>query len=721
MMSENQLISKQYYEQFLSENAIAHPIRVLGDFYMEEQKNEVPELTYIRFAQGEIYFHNKDYEAAIFKWENIYNELEPWAKKNIADAFMKLELYQNAEEMYKSITTDSVLLNTEIGLQLFSLYKDEMKLDSAFRVIKKVVQLNPDYRNVTEMARVFFEEHHDWQSAIELVTSEAIRTRYLHWFDFLKGYVEDGHVKKLNPSTLTKVLEVLYHVDLKRFENLITLVSENHKNGFIWIEMMNELFGELKEGSQPASPKISMLFTETYYNLMNGQFLITQLNNVIPKLLTNWLNVTGSQVASAAILAWNDLFPTSLTPLTVNDAETIFHHSSTQRISTVEVIQFFDSINSWAKEKEVETLYDMNGLMDELPELRSQPYLLEELNRDTSETTIKQNYLDQDATAKLLNFIRKAITDLLEKRVQIENSLTSSINWGEEMLAKLNGAIHQLEDLEEEKKKSIQKFYSELREEIKTDLMAKIPKLLRGCSDLILEDSDFKTINYILNEEMNKRIQEYLQQTALPRFHESLTYWIQFSEEELRKSQELLDERSQGFNVLFGEERMKLECDFKVIEDWRRDANRLTSGINMDDVNILLKFTPTQFLLRSAGKLFSSISQNNSMLFNKYKSYVENENYEEVSNEIITKFLLQFDLFEKSLERDIKLFFKNPFELLNKIYDETGQMKEKNEASLTKMKENPELFRDPLTVFEIRLRQYEWMSIAGNNHTNLNN
>jgi Arc/MetJ-type ribon-helix-helix transcriptional regulator len=721
MMSENQLISKQYYEQFLSENAIAHPIRVLGDFYMEEQKNEVPELAYIRFAQGEVYFHNKDYEAAVFKWENIYNELEPWAKKNIADAFVKLELYQNAEEMYKSITTDSVLLNTEIGLQLFSLYKDEMKLDSAFRVIKKVVQLNPDYLNVTEMARAFFEEHHDWQSAIELVTSEAIRTKYLHWFDFLKGYVEEGHAKKLNPSILIKVLEVLYYVDLKRFENLITLVFDNYKNDFIWIEIMNELFDELKEGSHAASPQISMLFTDTYYNLMNGQFLIPQLNNVIPKLLTNWLKVTGSQVASAAILAWNDLFPTSLSPLTVNDAENIFHHSSTQRISTVEVIQFFDSIINWAKEKEVEILYDMNRLMDELPELRSQPYLLEELNRDTPETSIKQNYLDQDGTAKLLNFIRKAITDLLEKRVHIENRLTSSINWGEEMLAKLNGAIHQLEDLEEEKKKSIQKFYSELREEIRTDLMVKIPKLLRGCSDLILEDSDFKSINYVLNEEMNKRIQEYLQQTALPRFHESLTYWIQFSEEELRKSQELLDERSQGFNVLFGEERMKLECDFRVIEDWRRDANRLTSGINMDNVNILLKFTPTQFLLRSAGKLFSSISQNNTMLFNKYKSYVENENYEEVSNEIITKFLLQFDLFEKSLERDIKLFFKNPFELLNKTFDETGQMKEKNEASLTKMKDNPEMFRDPLTVFEIRLRQYEWMSIAGNNHTNLNN
>jgi tetratricopeptide (TPR) repeat protein len=717
-MSENQLINKQYYERFLSENAIAHPIRVLGDFYMAEQKNEVPDLADIRYAQGEVYFHNKDFETAIFKWENINNELEPWAKKNMADAFLKLELYQNAEEMYKSITTDSVLLNTEIGLQLFSLYKNQMKLDSAFKVIKKVVVLNPDYLNVTEMARVFFEEHHDWQSAIELVTSEAVRTKFFHWFDFLKGYVEDGYAQSIQPHFYKKVLTVLYEVDRNRFENLITLISKNYKNDFLWIEMMNELFGELGDGSDSVSPIISMLFKETYNDLMNGQFLLTQLNSVIPQLLTNWLKVTDSQIASAAILAWNDLFPTSLTTPTVNEAENIFHHSPKQQINSLEVIQFFDSIIKWALEKEIKITYDMNDLMDELPELRSNSHLIEELNSNR-EAPLTQIYVGHDYAEKLLNYIRKAIADLLEKRVQVENSLTTSINWGEEMLAKLNGAIHQLEDLEDEKKKSIQKFYSELREEMKTELMNKIPKLIRGCSELISEESDFGNLNHVLNEEMNKRIHDYLQDTALPRIYESLTYWINFSEEELRKSQAFLDERSQGFNVLFGEERMKLECDFKVIEDWRRDANRLTSGVNVDKVNILLKFTPTQFLLRSAGKLFGSISQNNTMLFNKYKSYVENENYEEVSNEIVTKFLLQFDLFEKALERDIKLFFKGPFHLLNKTFDETGQLKEKSEAALTKMKVNPEMFLDPITVFEVRLRQYEWMLIAGNNHTNL--
>lgn len=718
-MSENQLINKQYYERFLSENAIAHPIRVLGDFYMSEQKNEIPDLAYIRFAQGEVYFHNKDFETAIFKWENINNELEPWAKKNMADAFMKLELYQNAEETYKSITTDSVLLNTEIGLQLFTLYVEQMKLDSAFRIIKKVVLLNPDYLNVTEKARAFFEEHHDWQSAIELVTNEAIRTEFLHWFDFLQGYVEEGHAKTLKPQFFRNVLKVLYQVDRKRFENMITLISKNYRNHFLWIEMMNDLFGELEVGSHQATPKISRLFKETYYDLMNGQFLLTELNTVIPGLLTNWLKLTGSQVASAAILAWNDLFPSCLTPSTVSEAEDLFHHAPMQQINSVEVIQFFDLIMKWAKENEIEATYDMSGLMVELPELRSLHHVTEDLNRDMEDSN-SQSYLDHDGIEKLLNYIRKAITSLLEKRVQVENSLASSITCGEEMIAKLNGAIHQLEDLEEEKKKSIQNFYSELKGELKTELMNKIPNLLRSCSELISEESDFGSLNNVLNEEMNTRIQDYLQQTALSRFYESLTYWIRFAEGELKVSQAWLEESSEGFNVLFGEERMKLECDFNVVEDWRRDANRLTSGVMVDKMNILLKFTPTQFLLRSAGKLFGSLSQSNTILFNKYKSYVENENYEDITNEIVTKFLLQFDLFEKSLERDIKLFFKNPFQQLIKMFEETKQLKQKNEESLTKMKENPHWFGDPLRVFEVRLRQYEWTMIAGNNLTNQN-
>jgi tetratricopeptide (TPR) repeat protein len=694
-MSENQLIKKGYYELFLSENEIAHPIRVLGEAYMKEQKNELSNLSTIRFAQGELYFHHQDFETAIFKWENINNELEPWAKKNMADAYFKLELYKTAEDVYKSITTDSVILNTEIGLQLFSLYIEQGNLESAFKVIKKVVHLNPDYPNVTEIARDFFEEQQDWKSAVELVAGEAIRTKFLHWFDFLHEYIEKGYTKKVEPSYFSKVIKVLFSVDQNRFENMIINVTNSYRNEesyFLWVKTMNQIFLNLEIETRYSFQKISQLFKETYFELLNGNYLISKLHEVVPELLMNWITFTRSTMASAAVLAWNELFPSSLMTAVVNEAEHRFHHSKNHQISLNEVTQLIDSILKWAKGLDIEIGYD-----------------LENVTQDSA----YRNPAEQ--VENLVNLIRKAIAELLEKRVEVEGSLNESIKFTEDMLLKLNGTTHQLEDLEQEKTKSIKNYYAEQKERMKSDLQTNIPKLLKSCSEIISEESDFAKIHHVLNEEMNNRIQGHLQNKVLPEYYHSFQDWIVFSESELRKSQSFLNERSEGLNRLFGEVKLKLDCDFKLLDDWQRDANRLTSGVTIENVNILLKFTPAQFLLKSAGKLFGTISQNKSILYSKYKSFVENETYEEVTNIIITKFLLQFDLFEKALERDLKVFFKNPFLILNETVIETRDLKRVNEESLKKLKENPEVFQDPLTLFELRLRQYEWMMVVGNN------
>ena len=97
MTSEHEFITKTYYQTFISENDTRHPVEILGEAYMAEQEKELYDLSYIRFAQGEIYFHYKDFEAAIYKWENISNDLEPWAKKNIADAYYELGLLSNVK------------------------------------------------------------------------------------------------------------------------------------------------------------------------------------------------------------------------------------------------------------------------------------------------------------------------------------------------------------------------------------------------------------------------------------------------------------------------------------------------------------------------------------------------------------------------------------------------------------------------------------------------
>ena len=205
-------------------------------------------------------------------------------------------------------------------------------------------------------------------------------------------------------------------------------------------------------------------------------------------------------------------------------------------------------------------------------------------------------------------------------------------------------------------------------------------KLLQSCSDLISEESDFGHIDIELNTAMNERVQQYLEQTVLPNLARSMQNWIAASNNELLQSQLYLAETSEGLNSLFGENRIQLECDFKVIDDWRRDTDRMTTRIQMEEVNILRRFTPAQFLLKSAGKLFGVLPKNKAMLYNKYKQYLENEDYTDVTASIMKKFFLQFELFENTQERDINMFFRNPFGSLEQAVKNTHlEIKEKQD------------------------------------------
>ena len=206
MTIDEKLINKVYYQTLIDGKEDLHSMKLLGDLYMEEQKKELSDLSYIRFSQGEVYFHNRDYEAAIFKWENISNELEQWAKKNMADAYFELELLSTAEDIYQTIYTDSEVLKTEVLLQRFTLYIEQGKLERAVEVIKEAVSLSPDYSEVTEIARSFFEEYKDWHNAVELAVNEAVRTGNLQWYDILHTYVEQGRTMKMPPSDFSEVL-----------------------------------------------------------------------------------------------------------------------------------------------------------------------------------------------------------------------------------------------------------------------------------------------------------------------------------------------------------------------------------------------------------------------------------------------------------------------------------------------------------------------------------
>lgn len=148
----------------------------------------------------------------------------------------------------------------------------------------------------------------------------------------------------------------------------------------------------------------------------------------------------------------------------------------------------------------------------------------------------------------------------------------------------------------------------------------KIPRLLKKSSELVKEDSDFSTVHIELNKQMNMRVEEHLQQDVLPKFRISLKDWIATSNEELIASQVDIEEVAESLNKMYNEQKLTLACDFKVLDDWRRDVNRMANRVQLDEENILLRVNPTQLLLKGAGKLFSSILQNQTLLYNQYKN-----------------------------------------------------------------------------------------------------
>ena len=80
--------------------------------------------------------------------------------------------------------------------------------------------MNPDYPNVTILARTFFEEQQDWSSAIELALDESFRLESTEWFDVLIRYVKNGQTVIKEPGYFAKGLNLLVTLDSQRFEEL---------------------------------------------------------------------------------------------------------------------------------------------------------------------------------------------------------------------------------------------------------------------------------------------------------------------------------------------------------------------------------------------------------------------------------------------------------------------------------------------------------------------
>ncbi|MEH7236449.1 tetratricopeptide repeat protein [Bacillus sp. JJ1562] len=866
MTSEHEFITKSFYQTLISETDKRHPVEILGEAYIVEQEKELYDLSYIRFAQGEIYFHSKDYEAAIYKWESITNDLQPWAKKNIADAYYELGLLSNAEEVYGSIISKNKSLTSEVSLSLFSLYLEDNKLDAAYRVLQEAIKGNPDYPELTSIAKRFYEEQEDWKNAVELAINEAKRTQDLVWYEALIAYCESGHGSAFTPDTFVSVLRKLYELDQPRFKQLLAAIWQNYKNTdhyLDWLQSVIRIMKDLEIDPYDSWYMISELFEEAYLELTTGNYLLRDIGVLMPKLLINWLNTTTATnglTAAAAILAWDDIFPSAIKTVIVKEAEIVLENAQSQALSIDECHHFMKTIIDWARKNNIETsnrlvwgfdqLFDVettnllvlgkgkgsfiNSIIEEeiltpslssfacfqygekkeftevsdtgrspltafeeitnpdsiieasLPSTQLQQtglklnttgfneYFMEkrktfgylpvvdgilfvhhaetlteldldylaQIKHSVKDTPvhfvlpntfdrekikeyfpdavihsvrngnvlrdIKASFLTVNRVGKILFLLRKTISNLLKKRVDAENKLIELIAHNEEYITRLTGFNNSLHDMEIGQSKEIVDSFAAVISEVKRDLSEKIPKVLSGCSEYITEDSNLNQLHIELNEKMNEEIRSLFDKEIVPTLTEKLQEWIENANQKLVATQDYLDGMTESLAEGYPEKELKLHCDFKVVEDWSRDISRMTYQIQIEKENIMLRHNPAQVLLKGAGKVLGLLPQKQqAYMLNQYKRYVENESYSDVIDSIQRKFWQQFDFFSKSLQQDIGLFYKEPLKELSESIDETKSGVEQDKETFAKMKSNPEIYYDPLKLFETRLVQYE--------------
>lgn len=692
MTTEKQLMTKSYYQSIVKESEREHPIKVLGQMYREEMEKDQPDLATIRFAQGEVYFLNHDYEAAIYKWKQAFDhDLIPWGEKNIADAYLEMGLLDEAEALYRQVETDSVGLKIDVLLQLFLLSNQQGKKAEAARVIKEAVALDPDDANVTEVAKHYFEDIEDWDSAIELALDEAIRTGDVEWFEVIEGYLDRQLLNNYDPSDFKEMFVRLYRSDKRQFEHLVERFWHSYDNDeryIDWLEEINNVLAVVDLDRSLQWNRLPELFEEGYVYLISGKFLIRELSDLIGRHLTNWLSLSiGSDplVSSSAIIVWDEEFPKELPVSLVNEARFAFEKVERRENGQKDGLKLYESIKAWTAREEM-----LDGIAEFI------------------EKRLGESQVEQVSPAELRDLIRAIIRHISTEQKEAEEAVKEAIVWNEALRADLREFDREINEDEQEKVSSLTHSFRQVRNELKDKVKHDLPELFRSCADSIDSDTDFSNLYANLNERMNREIYEYIEGEFLPEYQSAFSEWLLVSEEALGESRVLLAEFGEKINEQFGEERLDLSGDLLVLGDWGRDIER-TSRVLLQkrEVNIFLRNNPSQLLLKGVGKLFGSLSGNKELIAGKHKDSIKNGHYREAVMEVTGTFFQQLSALEESIEWDLKAFYARPKEVLGELTEDVEFSIEKAQGLEREMREYPERREDPLKLFDLKLRHYE--------------
>ncbi|MCR6097344.1 hypothetical protein HXA31_02170 [Salipaludibacillus agaradhaerens] len=883
-MVEEHMIHKTFFKTIVDEENQQSPVKSLGQQFYDIQMDETADLSSVRFAQGEVYYHHKDMESAVYKWELVKNELQPWARKNIGDAYYEMGWLREAESTYTSIQSESPVLSVEISLQLLQVYADKNNKDKVHQYIKKALAIDPNYPNVTDIARSFYEDEQDWYKAVELAVRESVRTASPKWFSILTDYAERGYTTSFAPEYFENVLLTVAQTEQRALSKLASALWESYyptPANIAWVKTLNAVTTKLTFSKDVHWHSLNRLYYKNYLEFMSGSYLLNELKPLLPEMLNGWIKLTkgsDSVYPAAAILAWDESVSGTLSQETAATAESTFSDNATQTISMENMTALLETILQWADDNDVvvepkikwlvsqlwasqgrnilitggsqshnttmlnhllgeelfkgetATVYvkhgekpalnavNMDGLtqvedMNELtandlieltwpsslfteedtsiivakysadPTASAGPdfdfvataddvfYLIDatvermekeyerllafaEKHRDDvihfvisstpdrhlNDVTSRINELFTNAhilpvfstkdtrqlvdaiketgkngevssnTTTYLSVLQSLLSHLLDRRETKENTYKQTIKFNEKLIEQIEAYQRGVTERETEKYEELAEAYHDIKEEMKSKVWEDVPVFLKETANEIDEEADFKNLHNELNDKMNHKIQTYLTEQLIPDMQTAFNDWLVDAKDSMNDLQAYLDHASTTLNNMYGEKNVSLQTDFQVVTDWKRDLNRMVNRVDLQEINIMNRLKPTQFLLKSAGKLLGNFQQNNHMLYNQYQKYIENDNFEDAATSIIKHVFFEFDLFEKNLKADISLCVEAASSDLEEHKVDAGAQVKKAQDNLTLMKDHPASFYDPLKIFEIRLHQYQLMS-----------
>jgi hypothetical protein len=161
--------------------------------------------------------------------------------------------------------------------------------------------------------------------------------------------------KEMSPSYFVQPLLSLAKVNLEHFELMVEALWNSYRGqaDFVnWLQTFNDMLFQINVETGIKWNRLPAIYSTTYKELVEGNYLVAELDEMMPSFLTNWLRITdlnGAVLATTATLAWDRLFPGRIDYQIVIDAEMAFEQLLQTPDSFENGKELFENILTWSE------------------------------------------------------------------------------------------------------------------------------------------------------------------------------------------------------------------------------------------------------------------------------------------------------------------------------------------------------------------------------------